>query len=200
MVDNVLTFVAAGHETVARALTWTLYLLAHHPAARERLEAEVDAAPAGDGAWWDGLPFARAVMDETLRLYPSAPQVGRQALEDTEVAGRRVRAGEVVVVPIYVVHRHRALWDEPDLFRPERFEGDARRAMHRYQYLPFGAGERVCIGAGFAVQEAVIALARLVGRLRFEDAGDRPTPVMAIPLRPDPGLRLRVRARQNALG
>ena len=197
VIDNVLTFVAAGHETTARALTWALYLLAHHPGERERLEAEIAAAGlSGDPAdWWQTLPFARAVIDETLRLYPSAPQLARMALEPTELCGEPIAAGDVVVIPPYAVHRHRDLWGEPDLFRPDRFMGDARKAMHRYQYLPFGAGERVCIGASFALQEAVILLVRLVERARFEDAGERPHPRMAITLRPEPTMRLRVRAR-----
>ena len=202
VIDNVLTFVGAGHETTARALTWALYLLAHHPKERERLEAEIDGVDLGDDPadWWTRLPFAKAIVEETLRLYPSAPQLAREALEETELAGETVGAGDVVVVPVYAVQRHRDLWEEPDAFRPLRFMANTRHAMHRYQYLPFGAGERVCIGASFAIQEAVILLARLVERHRFEDMGDRPRPAMAITLRPDPGLRLKASCRSPKRG
>ena len=102
------------------------------------------------------------VWDETLRLYPPVHRIDREALGDDEVCGARVKKGEVITVWPWVVHRHKRLWDEPELFNPENFDPEAKRTRHRFQYLPFGAGPRICIGQGFAQAEALILLSRWV--------------------------------------
>lgn len=193
---NVMTFVAAGHETTANALTWSFYCLSEDDAARARLEAEVDAL--GDATpTLDRLPFARAVVDEAIRLFPPVPILSRQALAEDRIGRHKIPRGSLVMVAPYVLHRHRRLWDDPDAFVPERFLPGRREAIDRFAYLPFGAGPRVCIGASFSVQEAVIVLARLAQSLRFERvAGASPVePLQRVTLRPKGGLRLRLTRR-----
>ncbi len=197
---NIVTFIGAGHETTANALTWTMHCLAQDEAVRARLEAEVDAActAAEDGMPDpDAMPFARAVLDETMRLFPPVPFMSRAALRDDRIGRIRIPRGSLVTIAPYVLHRHRRLWEEPDAFIPERFLPDARRNIDRYAYLPFGAGPRVCIGASFSLQEQVLVLAALVRTLRL-DADPDAGPVEAlhrVTLKPKDGLRMRVTGR-----
>lgn len=196
--DNVLTFIAAGHETTARALAWTFYLLANDPAARERAEAEADALdtalPPDD--WGSRLPWITACFEEAMRLYPPAPVILRTLSADISHGEYDIPAGTNVYVSPWVLHRHTLLWDEPNRFAPERFYGDARKSIGRFQYLPFGLGPRVCIGASFAIQEAQIILALILRRFRFDYAGERdPWPVMKITIQPDNGMPMTRRNR-----
>jgi cytochrome P450 len=191
---NIVTFIGAGHETTANALTWALYCLSRDPAARARLEREVDGAETPFDP--DGLPFARAVMEEAMRLFPPVPFMSRQALADDRIGRIKIPKGSLVTVAPYVVHRHRRLWDEPDAFRPERFLPGERERIARFAYLPFGAGPRVCIGASFSLQEAVIVLAHAVRAVRLDFAGGAdPVPMHRVTLRPRDGLPMRVAAR-----
>ncbi len=195
--DNLLTFIVAGHETTALTLSWALYLLSFAPEQQERAAEEARsqlgdrAATADDVA---SMPFIRAVVDEALRLYPPAGIISRTAHQADTLCGREVRPGDTVMVPIYALHRNRLLWDNPDAFDPDRFMGGA--PVDRYAYLPFGDGPRICIGAGFALQEAVIILATLLARFRFEAvAGKTPKPVLIITTRPEGGVWLRAHPR-----
>jgi len=194
--DNIITFIGAGHETTARALGWALYLLSQAPEARARLEAEFDAHDFADAEpyeWTEKLPMTRAVFEESMRLYPPAPSLNRQALGDDRVGSVMIPRGATVLVMPWILHRHAKLWDRPDEFVPGRFLPGARESIERYQYLPFGAGPRVCIGQYFAMQEGVVALASLCRKLRFEYAGDAPPqPVQKITVQPEGGLRMRV--------
>ena len=195
-VDNAVAFYVAGHETTANALTWTIYLLAAQPELQEALRAEARAALAGGIEDVDArLPRLRAVLDESLRLYPPAPRLDREAMADDELAGRPVRRGDLVSIWPYVLHRHRGFWDEPDAFDPDRFAPDRRSTMHRFQYLPFGAGPRVCVGARFAIVEALIVLAHWLTARRFAvRPGPPPVPVGRVTLRPERGMPLTVSA------
>jgi cytochrome P450 len=188
--DNLLTFIVAGHETTAQTLAWALYLMGFDPAAQDRARAEAQAALQGRAAGAEdlaALPFIRAIIDETLRLYPAGGMLSRTARVDDTLCGTQVRKGETVMIPVYALGRHRDLWDAPDAFRPERFLD--RKAIDRYAYLPFGDGPRVCIGASFALQEAVIILATLLSRFRFTAVkGRTPEPKMLITLRPQGGV------------
>jgi cytochrome P450 len=189
---NIVTFIGAGHETTANALTWSLYLLSAARDVRDAVEAEADAQA---GAAFDlaRFPMTRAVVEEALRLYPPVALLSRQAVEDDVVSGRDIPAGSVVAVSPWVLHRHRSLWSAPDEFRPERFLPGARDAIDRFAYLPFGVGPRVCIGLGFALQEAMILLAALARRVRFDHAGEAaPEPVQRITLRPKAGMPMRI--------
>ncbi len=199
VADNLLTFVTAGHETTALALTWALYLLSHHPESEALIAAEVEAATAGGPLvpeHVDALPYTRQVILEAMRLYPPVPVVVRAALRDVDLDGIPVKAGTPITIPIYAVHRHAALWDEPERFDPARFAPEAAKARDRYAYLPFAAGPRICIGMGFALSEAVAILAVLVRSLRFSlRPGTLPVLKQRITLRPSEGMPMRVSPR-----
>ena len=189
---NLLTFIVAGHETTALTLAWSLYLCAFDPRVQDKARAEIRAVCGDSPATGDdvaNLPYIRQIADEALRLYPPAAMVSRSALADDTLCGREIRRGDTVIVPIYALHRHHQLWEDPDAFRPERFAN--RKDVRRYTYLPFGDGPRICIGASFALQEVVIILATLLGRFRFAPVEGRdPDPVMILTLRPEGGVWL----------
>ncbi|WP_241559901.1 cytochrome P450 [Solirhodobacter olei] len=192
--DNLLTFIVAGHETTALTLAWSLYLCAFDPSVQDRARAEAQAVlgdRAATAADIPRLPYIRQVIDEALRLYPPAAFLSRTALKSDRLCGREVRPGDTVMLPIYALHRNTLLWDDPHRFDPERFAG--REGIDRFAYLPFGDGPRICIGASFAVQEAVIILATLLARFRFARvAGRDPKPVLILTLRPEGGVWLGV--------
>ncbi len=197
--DNIITFIGAGHETTARALGWTLYLLSQAPEERALVEAEIDAHDFSDpdpASWGDRLHRTRAAFEEAMRLYPPAPSLNRMALDDDVAAGVRIPRGASVLVLPWIVHRHERLWSRPTEFVPSRFLPDKRAAIDRYQYLPFGIGPRVCIGQYFAMQEGIVALASLMRRLRFDYAGaEPPQPVQKITVQPARDIRMRVALR-----
>jgi cytochrome P450 len=194
--DNLLTFIVAGHETTALALGWSLYLCAFDQGVQDRARAEAQAVLQGraaTGADVARLPYIRQIIDEALRLYPPAGIVSRTALKPDTLCGREIRPNDTVIIPIYALHRHHMLWEDPDAFRPDRFAD--RKAIERYSYLPFGDGPRICIGASFALQEAVIILATLLARFRFTPVPGRdPDPVMILTLRPQGGVWLMAEA------
>lgn len=188
--DNLLTFIVAGHETTALTLSWSLYLLAFDQHAQDRARAEAQSTLSGDTATGEDvarLPFIRRVIDEALRLYPPAGMVSRTAMAPDTLCGREIRKADTCIIPIYALHRHHLLYDDPDAFRPDRWEAKP----DRYAYLPFGDGPRICIGASFALQEAVIILATLLANFRFTRVKGRdPEPVMILTLRPEGGVWL----------
>jgi cytochrome P450 len=203
--DELVTMVIAGHETVATSLAWTLHLLATHPEAQQRLHHELDdvvgAAGAGrDPAWADlgDLPWTRAVVDESLRLYPPAWVVSRKAVADDVLDEIPVPAGTLVIISPWLLHRREQDWARPDVFDPTRFVGRADRAAGG-SYLPFGAGPRLCIGRDFALVESVLMLATLLRRHRVEPAGSGDGSVVEVDalvtMRPRGGLPLRLRSR-----
>lgn len=190
--DNLLTFIVAGHETTALSLSWSLYLCAFDQAVQDRARDEAQSVLQGRAASGEDvaqLPYIRQIVDEAMRLYPPAGIISRTAQKADELCGRELRPGDTVMIPIYALHRNGLLWDDPDAFRPDRFAD--RKAVPRYAYLPFGDGPRICIGASFAIQEAVIILATLLSRFRFTPVPGRdPEPVMIITLRPEGGVWL----------
>jgi cytochrome P450 len=196
--DQAATMIMAGHETTAVALSWALYLLALAPDVQDRAALEARQAKSGEdgAAVLDRLTYTRAVIDETMRLYPPAYAVGRAAREPDEVAGVRVQPGDIIVVAPWVLHRHRRRWTDPNAFDPERFMPGAP-PVNRYAYLPFGLGPRVCIGAHFALTEATLVLSHLLKNFRIELASERPVmPVGVVTTQPDhqPPFRLLPRA------
>jgi cytochrome P450 len=202
--DNILTFIGAGHETTARALAWTLYCIANSPHIRDAMEEEIDrilASGAEPVEWLDLMPVTRAAFEEALRLYPPAPSINRAAIADdswTDAKGERVdiHAGMTVLIMPWTLHRHELYWDKPRAYMPERFLPENRGKIGRFQFLPFGAGPRVCIGATFALQEAVIALAVLMKRFRFDvTEKTNPWPVQKLTTQPQNGLPMRVTVR-----
>lgn len=202
--DNILTFIGAGHETTARALAWTLYCVANSPHIREAMEAEIDAVLATGAEpveWLDLMPVTRAAFEEALRLYPPAPSINRAAIADdlwTNAKGEKVEIPAEITVLImpWTLHRHELYWEKPRAYMPERFLPENRGSIGRFQFLPFGAGPRVCIGATFALQEAVIALAVMMHRFRFDQTETtNPWPVQKLTTQPQNGLPMRVTSR-----
>ncbi|EEB83832.1 cytochrome P450 [Roseobacter sp. GAI101] len=190
--DNLLTFIVAGHETTALTLSWSLYLMGFDQAAQDKARAQAQSVLQGraaTGADVANLPYIRQIIDEALRLYPPAGLISRTAQKPDTLAGTAIRPGDTVMIPIYALGHHEMLWDDPDAFRPERFAD--RTSIDRYAYLPFGDGPRICIGASFALQEAVIILATLLSRFKFTPVkGKNPEPVMILTLRPQGGVWL----------
>ena len=199
ITDNLLTFILAGHETTALALAWTFALLGANPACLTTLQAELERVTGGgpvEPRHIAELAYIRQVVSEVMRLYPPAPMISRAIQHDMEIGGLPVPAGSVVFVPIYAVHRHADLWPRPEVFDPERFAPEAIKARHRFAYMPFGAGPRICIGNGFAMMEAVAILAVLLKAVRLEPTqATLPEPVMRVTLRPSQPLRMRVAAQ-----
>ena len=195
---NIVTFIGAGHETTANALTWTFYLLSQAPDWRARVEAEADAAM-GSGpidTLAERMPDTKAVLEEAMRLYPPAAMLSRAAIDADELAGKKIRAGTVVTISPFLMHRHRKLWDNPDLFDPSRFLSPRREAIDRFAYIPFGAGPRVCIGMGFAMQEMLNVMARVTHSFRFDLApGHDVRPMQRVTLRPGGGMPMIMRER-----
>jgi cytochrome P450 len=194
---NILTFIAAGQETTANTLTWSLFLLSQSAEWRERVgaEAEREMAAPPDGLA-ERLIETRAVIEEALRLYPPIVAISRAAMGPDELAGTRITRGTIVVVAPYVLHRHRLLWDRPDLFDPNRFLGDAAAKIDRFAYLPFGVGPRICIGAAFALQEAIIVLAAIIRHFTLElKPGHTVWPLHRVTLKPKDGLPMVLRRR-----
>lgn len=194
---NIRTFIAAGHETTSNALTWSLFLLTLSEEWRATLADEANSVLSGSAEDHAARLIAtRAVIEEAMRLYPPAASVSRQALGPDELAGKRIRKGNLVMVSQWVLHRHRLLWTNPDRFDPRRFLPGARERIDRFAYLPFGAGPRVCIGASFALQEAAIILAHLMRSFSFElQNNHKIMPVQRITLRPAGGLPMILRRR-----
>ncbi|MFV2054027.1 cytochrome P450 [Aliiroseovarius sp. YM-037] len=192
--DNLLTFIVAGHETTALTLSWALYLCAFDQDVQTRARHEARSVLGDRNATADDvaeLPYIRQIVDEALRLYPPAAFLSRTAQANDTLCGREVRRGDTVMLPIYALHRNHLLWDNPDSFDPDRFAD--LKAIDRYAYLPFGAGPRICIGATFALQEAVIILSSLLARFQFTPIqGRAPKPVMILTLRPEGGVWLKV--------
>lgn len=196
LAHNLLTFAAAGHETTAKALSWALYLLARSPEWQQRLHEEA-ARVLGSGRvareHVDALVLTRQVIKEAMRLYPPAPVMGRMARGDVMLGGQKFAAGAMLVIPIFVIHRHRKLWEDPDRFDPTRFE-TAREALHaRTQFMPFGFGPRTCIGMSFAMIEAIVLLATFMRDARVVwDGVHAPEPVSRVTLRAKGGMPLAV--------
>jgi cytochrome P450 len=199
--DNVLTFMAAGHETTGIALAWILYLLALSPEAEQGVRDELRRIAVGAPVSRDKLgqlSFTQAVVNEALRLYPPAPFIGREAIGRDEVAGHKVDPGTQIVISPWIVHRHRLLWDEPDAFLPARFLHAGPDQVARGAYIPFGLGPRICIGQGFAIQEILTVLATILPAFRFELADrDAIYPLARITLRPQSGMLMVVKPRNG---
>ncbi len=183
--DQVATMILAGHETTATALFWSLYLLALDPATQEKLAAEVKGAAVDGELAIERLKFTRAVVDETMRLYPPAFLIARAAATADTIAGLPVRKNDLVLIAPWLLHRHEKLWNEPNAFIPSRFMPGAP-PPDRFAYLPFGVGARVCIGAHFALVESTLALAKMIGAFRVELLDKEPVmPVGVVTTQPD---------------
>ena len=200
--DEVMTMLLAGHETTSLALAWTWYLLSQNPGPRQRLEDELDAVLAGrppEYADLARLPYTRMVIEESMRVYPPAWGISRQAIAPDEIGGYQLPRGWLVFVLPFVLHRIAAYWDDPERFDPDRFTAERVAARPKFAYLPFGAGPRQCIGNQFAMIEAQLVLATLAQRYRLSLApGSSVEPWPLITLRPRHGVRMHIERRHVA--
>jgi cytochrome P450 len=198
--DELMTFVLAGHETTANALTWTFYLLGQNDDHLRHLKDELDAVLGGrDPSPEDvgRLPYTQAIIEEAMRLYPPAWSIDREALEEDEIGGYSIPAMSTVFTSPYATHRHPDFWPEPERFDPERFLGSSDR--HRFAYFPFGGGRRQCIGKAFALMEATIALAVIAQRFQVEPVTTDPIgPRAEVTLRPQSPILMHVRRRNSS--
>jgi unspecific monooxygenase len=183
--DQVATMILAGHETTATALFWSLYVLALDPATQDQLAAEVQGLTVKGALDIERLKFTRAVVDETMRLYPPAFLIARAAAAPDTIAGLPVKSKDVILIAPWLLHRHEKLWRDPNAFIPSRFMPPSP-PPDRFAYLPFGVGARVCIGAHFALVEATLALARMIGAFRVELIDKEPViPIGVVTTQPD---------------
>ena len=192
-IDNAATLYLAGHETTANLTSWTLFVLSEQPELQDRVAAEAQAALAAgtDAGLPDRLPLLRAVVDETLRLYPPVPRVDREAVAADMLGEHEVRPGDLVSIWPWIIQRHGKLWNQPDAFDPQRFAPDRKQDRHRFQYLPFGAGPRTCVGARFALAEALTILATWLSQWRLAPVPGREVrPSGMVTLRQEGGLPL----------
>jgi cytochrome P450 len=199
---EVMTLLLAGHETTANTLAWTWYLLSQSPHIEHRLHAELKEVLGGRLPTVEDLPelkYTRMVIEEALRLYPSAPIISRKAITADELQGYPIAANSMIMISPYAVHRHPALWEEPERFDPERFTPERSAARPAYAYFPFGGGPRVCIGNHFAMMEAQLVLSTVAQRYRLRLIPGHPVePQMVVTLRPRSGLPMTIHATERA--
>ena len=198
MVDQVAIFFLAGHETSASALAWALYLMALYPDWQDKVAAEAQVLDVCAFAAMSKLPVTRDVFREALRLYPPVPMMVRQAKCPERFRGRAVPRGSQVVISPWHLHRHARLWDKPDEFDPGRWQTENGKTCQREAYIPFSTGARVCPGAGFAMVEGPLILARLLRDTRVTPvAGREPVPVAHLTVRAKDGIWLNLCKRQR---
>ena len=199
--DETMTLFLAGHETTANALSWIWYLLSKHPAEHRKLEREVDEVLGGKAPRFDDLPnlkYTRMVVEESLRLYPPAWIFGRTALGDDTLGGYSIPKRSIVAMSPFLIHRHPEFWSNPEGFDPERFAPEASATRHKYAYVPFGGGPRVCIGNQFAMLESQLCLAMMVQRYRLELVpGARVEMEPLVTLRPLGGMPMTLHERES---
>lgn len=197
--DEVMTIFLAGHETTANALSWTFYLLSLHPDIERRMHAEVVEVLGDRTPTVDDLPrlsYTRQVLDESMRLYPPAWLISRSPIQDDEIGGYTIPAGETILISPYTMHRNPAYWDNPEGFDPERFTPEKQAARPRFAYFPFGGGPRICIGNNFALMESQLILAMISQRYRLHLVSGHPVaPQTMITLRPRYGILMTLHQR-----
>jgi cytochrome P450 len=199
--DEVLTFLLAGHETTALALSWTWHLLGRHPEVEEQLHAELHQVLAGRAPQFSDLPslvYTDRVIKESLRLYPPAWSLARTVISDFQIGGYRIPAGANVVMSQWIMHHNPRYFPDPDKFDPERWRPGQSQPLPRFAYFPFGGGPRQCVGAAFAQMEAALLLATIAQRFRFRAVPDHPVvPIPSFTLRPKHGIHMVPEARST---
>ena len=197
VIDNLVSFFVSGYETTALAMTWTLYLVALFPQWQNKIRQEVNEIVGTNPVSAEHVPKlenTKMVISEALRLYPTAPIIVRDILQDLNIDGTIVRKGTIGLIPIYAIHRHRKFWSDPNEFQPERFSPSAEKKPGKFQYMPFGAGPRICIGASFSMIEATIMIATFLRAAEFDvDRNFDPQPVSQMFLYPRNGMPLKLR-------
>ncbi len=198
--DELVSLLIGGHESTSVALTWTWYTLMSHPEVEQRVLEELAAVlggrPPTTGEEVQSLTYTRAVVEETLRLYPPAWQFMRRAEEDDEIAGFTIHAGSLVLCATWLLHRHAAFWKDPERFHPERFLPEQKEQRHRHAWLPFGGGQRLCIGNGYTLTLIVAVLATLLPRFQARLVPGHPiTPLAGNTYRPRFGIKATLQHR-----
>ncbi|MCH2023590.1 MAG: cytochrome P450 [Saprospiraceae bacterium] len=196
--DESITLFVAGQETTATALSWTFYLLMKNPEKLERLKQEVEQVLKGKSPDFEtlkDLKYTQMVLEESMRIYPPAWVITRKVLNDTDMCGYKMNKDAQLILNVYSLHRHSDHWEEPELFKPERFNSELKKSRHKYAYIPFGAGQRMCIGNNFAMMEMKIALTMLVQNFEFSLPENVPDLEMEplVTLRPKGGVKLNVK-------
>jgi cytochrome P450 len=198
--DEALTFMLAGHETTANAMSWLWYLLAQNPDTRDRMLAEIDDALGGrrpTAVDLARLPWTTACVQESQRCFSAVWMIAREAIENDDIDGHHIRPGTTVLIPVHQIHRDERWWPEPEAFDPNRFIGDAVNDRPRSAYLPFGGGRRICIGQSFALMEMVLMATIMSQRFTFDVVPDHPVELEAtLTLRPKHGLHVIARQRE----
>jgi cytochrome P450 len=196
LATEIRMFIAAGHETTSNTLTWTLYLLSQHPAVEATLHGEIARVLAGRTPTMADLPeltYTKMVIDEAMRLYPAAWILARQSLAADQLGDYALPAGTGLTIPIYALHRHPDFWSEPEVFDPERFAANQVAARHKYAFIPFGSGPRLCIGSHFALAEAQLILAMIAQRYQLRlKPGYQVVPEPLVTLRVKGGLPMQM--------
>lgn len=202
--DEVLTFLLAGHETTALALTWTWYLLAQHSEIEQKLHEELDGVLGGRAPEFPDLqrlPYTERIIKESMRLYPPAWSLARTVVSDFELRGYRIPAGANVVMSQWIMHRNPHYFPEPEKFDPDRWLTERAQKLPRFAYFPFGGGPRQCIGASFAMMEATLLLATVAQQFRLNTvAGYSAMPVPSFTLRPKYGMPMKIQSRSSLAG
>ena len=197
--DEVVTFFLAGHDTTALTLVWTWYLLSQHPEVATKLLAELDSVLNGRPPTVDDVPrlsYTRMVITESMRLYPPAYSLGREAVNDCEIGGYVIPRGTTVLLSPWVMHRDERFFEQPEAFIPQRWADDLAKRLPRLAYLPFGGGPRVCIGQSFAMMEAALLLTTIAQRFNLTLSPDQQVePLTSITLQPKSGMRMSLSAR-----
>ena len=198
--SQIVTVIGAGQQSIGLALTWIWYLLSQHPVEEGRLHAELDEVLAGKVPGIDDiarLPYTKAVIEESLRLYPPLHTLAwRGAIEEDEVCGVKIPKGATITIVPWVLHRHTRLWERPGQFDPDRFSPERSKARPRYAYLPFGTGPRVCIGASFVMMTISLILATIAQRYRLRLLAHYPVePQGLVALKPRYGLKVTLEER-----
>ena len=192
--DESMTIFLAGHETTANALTWTLYLLSQNPEVEERLHEEIDTVLHGRPPTFEdvpNLPYTKKILTESMRLYPPAWVLGREAITPFQIGEYVIPTGAGVLMSQYVVHRDPRYYSEPDRFNPERWTSEFEKNLPRFAYFPFGGGARSCVGEQFAWMEGILLLATITQEWKMRLApGHRVAMLPRITLRPKYGMRM----------
>lgn len=200
IIDEMMTLIVAGHETTASALTWTWYLLQKHPAVYEKAKQEALSLETTNLRFDDleQLPYIRQVVEETMRLYPPGWLLTRRSIQEDHIGGYYVPPKTDIFVSPYVIHRHPRYWDQPDVFKPERFDSSNRRERHRFEYFPFSGGPRQCIGDFFALVEMQLHIALVLRATDVEILVDEPMGMEAqINLRPNKAIFAHIISHKN---
>lgn len=198
--DEMASIFLAGHETTALTLGWAFYLLSQNPEAERRVHEEIDRVLGDRTIRFEDAPqltYARAVIDETLRLYPPVHIFSREAINDDEISGQKVPAGSYITIASWLLHRHEKYWEEPKAFRPERFLPPEIQKVQHFAYIPFGAGSRVCMGKHLGLLEATLLFVQVAQSFRLRvPEGTTVEPLGRMTLRPTPGMALRIERRR----